>query len=103
MGTSPEFEYMNLEKMYQLAVQSMAEGDMNEQEKAQHMCIMEMDLFHAALEAEKPEEAEKWVRSVLSRGDQVKAWEKENSDAVFGWWYITAMSMVEEFSALEEK
>ncbi len=103
MGTSPEFEYLNLESMYQLAVQSMSESDMDEREKAQHMCIMEMDLFHAALEAGKPEEAEKWVRSVLSRGEQVKAWEKENPDADLSWWYITAMSMVDEISALEEE
>ena len=101
MSTNPEFEYLNLKSMYELTSQVLAESDTDDREKAQNMTIMETDLFHAALEAGEKKEAEQWLRSILSRGEQIQAWEKEDPDADLDWWHIIAASLAEEFSRLE--
>ena len=98
MSTNPEYEYLNLASMYELTTQSMAESDMDEKEKAQHLTIMEMDLFHAALEARKLKEASNWYCSVLSRREQIEAWEKEDPEADFGWYYAITLNMTEELA-----
>ena len=100
MSTNPEYEYLNLKSMYGLTSQMLAESDMDEKEKALNLTIMENDLFHAALEAEERGEAENWLRSILSRGEQIQAWEKEDPEADLGWWCIIARGLVEEFDGL---
>ena len=50
----------------------------------------------------KKDEAENRLKSVIARGEKVKAWKEEDPEADPDWWYVIAMGMAEEFDSLGE-